>query len=69
MDAGAPPGHPGPGKITTRDRIPTAAPHELTATLAGMRTRGVDMVELSTVDNAGIARSEGIPLDHLDRAT
>lgn len=55
--------------MTTRDRIPTAAPHELTATLAGMRTRGVDMVELSTVDNAGIARSEGIPLDHLDRAT
>jgi glutamine synthetase len=47
------------------DRIPAAEPAELVPASARLRAEGVELVELSFVDNAGIVRVKTAPLDRL----
>ncbi|MEB3369170.1 glutamine synthetase family protein [Saccharopolyspora mangrovi] len=47
------------------DRIPAREPAELVPASARLRAEGVELVELSFVDNAGIVRVKTAPLDRL----
>ncbi|GAB3698099.1 type I glutamate--ammonia ligase [Saccharopolyspora tripterygii] len=47
------------------DRIPAEEPAELVPASARLRAEGVELVELSFVDNAGITRVKTAPLDRL----
>ncbi|GAA2361852.1 gamma-glutamylpolyamine synthetase GlnA3 [Saccharopolyspora halophila] len=50
------------------DRIPAPEPASLQAASARLRARGVELVELSFVDNAGIVRVKSVPLSRLSEA-
>ncbi|SEF75372.1 L-glutamine synthetase [Saccharopolyspora kobensis] len=50
------------------DRIPASEPVGLGDVVAGLRADGVELVELSFVDNAGNVRVKGVPLDRLPAA-
>ncbi|MFC7340019.1 glutamine synthetase [Saccharopolyspora griseoalba] len=50
------------------DRIPAPEPAWLAAASARLRARGVELVELSFVDNAGIVRVKTVPLTRLSDA-
>ncbi|GAA4831419.1 type I glutamate--ammonia ligase [Saccharopolyspora rosea] len=49
----------------TGDRIPAAEPPELPDVVARLRTEGVELVEMSFVDNAGTVRVKAVPLERL----
>ncbi|MBB5157721.1 glutamine synthetase family protein [Saccharopolyspora phatthalungensis] len=50
------------------ERIPGSERAGLTDTVARLRAEGVEMVEMSFVDNAGIVRVKSVPLDRLPAA-
>ncbi|GAA0503362.1 glutamine synthetase [Saccharopolyspora subtropica] len=51
------------------ERIPAEEPSALADVVSRLRADGVEMVEMSFVDNAGIVRVKSVPLDRLPAAT
>ncbi|WP_246154014.1 hypothetical protein [Saccharopolyspora hirsuta] len=50
------------------DRIPASEPVGLADVVAGLRADGVELVEMSFVDNAGNVRVKAVPLERLPAA-